>query len=77
MLQGVADVAAEVSAGTVYGTRGPKYHQEELMHVLTIILLVIAALCFLGAAIGAKSRINLVGLGLLAWVLSILIPELV
>jgi hypothetical protein len=47
------------------------------MHVLTIILLIIAALCFLGAAIGTKSRINLVGLGLLAWVLTVLIPELV
>lgn len=47
------------------------------MHVLTIILLIIAALCFLGAAIGAKSRLNLLALGLLAWVLSVLIPELV
>lgn len=47
------------------------------MHVLTIILLIIAALCFLGAAVGAKSRLNLLALGLLAWVLSVLIPELV
>ncbi len=47
------------------------------MHVLTIILLIIAALCFLGAAIGAKLRVNLVAAGLLAWVLSVLIPELV
>ena len=61
-----------------YGLRdsGP-HQQEELMHVLTIVLLVIAALCFLGAAVGIKSRFNLVAAGLLAWVLSVLIPELV
>jgi hypothetical protein len=40
------------------------------MHTVELILLFIAALSFLGAAAGAAfGRINLLGLGLFAWVL--------
>ena len=46
------------------------------MHVLILILLIGAALSFLGAALGVASRVNLLGLGLLLWVLTVLIPAL-
>lgn len=47
------------------------------MATLVIILLVIAAIAFAVAAIGvAVGRFNLIALGLLAWVLTILIPKL-
>ena len=48
------------------------------MHVLTLVLLILSALCFGLAAFGAVSsgRINLVALGLLAWVLTVLIPAI-
>jgi len=47
------------------------------MHTLTIILLIIAAACFGLAAFGAVvGKVNLVALGLLAWVLTVLIPAL-
>jgi hypothetical protein len=39
------------------------------MVTLSIILLVIAAVMFALAAVGVASRVNLVALGLLAWVL--------
>ena len=42
--------------------------------MITTILLIVAAVCFGLAAFGvAVSRINLVALGLLAWVLTLLI----
>jgi hypothetical protein len=72
---GVAPVVGEVCGGTVCGTRDHTSGRK-LMHVITIVLLIIAALCFLGGAVGTKSRVNLVAAGLLAWVLSVLIPEL-
>lgn len=48
------------------------------MDTLNIILLIIAAVCFAGAAFGASVRkVNLVGLGLLAWVLTLLLPHII
>ena len=45
--------------------------------MLTLILLVVAAVCFGLAAFGvAVGRVNLVALGLLAWVLTVLVPAL-
>jgi len=44
--------------------------------MLTIVLLLIAAICFGLAGFGVVSKINLVPLGLFAWVLSILITAL-
>ena len=41
---------------------------------LDLILLIAAAICFALAAIGIASRINLVALGLLLWVLTLIIP---
>jgi hypothetical protein len=43
--------------------------------MLTIVLLILAAICFVLAAIGVP-RFNWVALGLLAWVLTLLIPAL-
>ena len=43
--------------------------------MIDTILLVVAAVCFALAAVGVTvSRINLVALGLLAWVLAALLP---
>ena len=47
------------------------------MDILTIVLLIIAALFFLGAAVGVKTRFSLIAAGLFVWVLSELIPALV
>jgi hypothetical protein len=47
-----------------------------LCKMLTLILLIIAAISFGLAAAGVPSRVNLVALGLLAWVLTVLIPAL-
>ncbi len=46
------------------------------MITLRIVLLIIAAVCFLAAALNAPARVNLVACGLLAWVLTALIPLL-
>jgi len=46
------------------------------MHTLTIVLYVIAAVCFGLAAAGVPSRVAWVPLGLLAWVLVPLIAAL-
>jgi len=46
------------------------------MHIITLVLLVIAAVCFGLAAAGVPSRIAWVPLGLLAWVLVPLIAAL-
>lgn len=46
------------------------------MHVLTLVLLILAAASFALAAAGVPSRINLVALGLCAWVLTVLMPLL-
>ena len=46
------------------------------MHILILALLIVATLCFAAAAFGVQSRVNLVALGLLAWVLTVLIPAL-
>ena len=46
------------------------------MHTLTIVLLIIAAISFGLAAAGVPSRVNLVALGLLAWVAVPLIAAL-
>ena len=39
------------------------------MTTLTLILLVVALVCFLASAAGVPSRVGLVALGLAAWVL--------
>jgi len=45
------------------------------MQMLIVILLVIAAISFFAAAAGATfGRLNLIGVGLFAWVLTVLIP---
>lgn len=45
--------------------------------MLTVVLLLFAAVCFALAAFGVGlKKINLVALGLLAWVLTALIPAL-
>ena len=43
--------------------------------MLTVVLLIVAAVCFILAAINVP-RFNWVALGLLAWVLTVLIPAL-
>ena len=42
------------------------------MRTVDLILLIIAAVCFGLAALGVGSRVNLLALGLLAWVLELL-----
>lgn len=44
------------------------------MDVLTLVLLIFGAVCFLLATANVASRINLVALGLLFWILTVLIP---
>lgn len=44
------------------------------MEVLLLVLLIAAAVCFGLAAAAVATRINLVALGLLLWVLSVIIP---
>lgn len=46
------------------------------MPTIVIVLLVIAAVLFGLAAVNVTSRINLMALGLLAWVLASLVPRL-
>ena len=46
------------------------------MNTLILVLLIVAAVSFGAATIGVTSRVNLVGLGLLAWVLAVLVPRL-
>jgi hypothetical protein len=46
------------------------------MDAVIVVLLIVAALCFLGAALGVATRVNLVAAGLLAWVLAVLIPAI-
>ena len=42
--------------------------------VVVIVLLVLAAVCFGAAAANLPARVNLVALGLLAWLLTVLVP---
>jgi hypothetical protein len=44
--------------------------------VLTLILLIIAAACFAAATVNVPTRVNLVALGLLAWILTAILPHL-
>ncbi len=46
------------------------------MPMVSLILLVAAAVCFGLSAFGVSSRVNLVALGLLCWVLAELVPAL-
>lgn len=46
------------------------------MHIITVILLIVAAICFGLAALGVPSRVSWVPLGLLAWVCVPLIATL-
>jgi len=48
------------------------------MDTLTLVLLIVAAVCFGMAAFGvALNKVNLLALGLLAWVLAELLPRVV
>lgn len=40
---------------------------------IDLVLLIVAAVCFAAAALGAGGRINLVAAGLLAWVLTAIV----
>jgi hypothetical protein len=44
------------------------------MEVLLLLLLIAAAVCFGLAAAAVATRINLVALGLLFWVLTVIVP---
>jgi hypothetical protein len=46
------------------------------MGALMLVLLLAAAVCFALAAANMASRINLLGLGLLLWVITALIPAI-
>lgn len=47
------------------------------MDVFVVIMLVIAAVCFAGAAAGVVvSRVNLTALGLLVFILALLVPAI-
>lgn len=46
------------------------------METVVLILLIAGAVCFGLAAAGVAARVNLVALGLFAWILSVLIPAL-
>jgi len=46
------------------------------MDALILLLLIGAAVCFGLAAFGVGGRINLVALGLLLWILTVLIPAM-
>lgn len=46
------------------------------MTALIILLLLIGAVCFALGAVGVPARVNWVSLGLLAWILTVLIPAL-
>jgi len=46
------------------------------MHIIIVILLIVAAICFGLAAVGVPSRVAWVPLGLLAWVLCPLVAAL-
>jgi len=43
------------------------------MGIITLVLLVIAFLCFVAAAFNATARVNLIGIGLAAWVFSMIL----
>lgn len=40
---------------------------------LDLVLLIVAFLCFVAAALGVASRINLLAVGLAAWVLTVIV----
>ena len=44
------------------------------MHIVIVVLLILAALCFLLAALNTPTKINLVAFGLFWWVLAVLVP---
>ena len=47
------------------------------MNIVTLVLLILAALCFAWAALATtQPRVGLVPLGLLFWLLTVLIPRL-
>jgi hypothetical protein len=44
------------------------------MNVLILVLLILGAVCFLLGAANVATKVNLVALGLLFWILTVLIP---
>jgi hypothetical protein len=43
------------------------------MITVRLVLLILACVAFVGAAVGVQSRVNLVGLGLALWVLTLIL----
>jgi len=43
------------------------------MGIITLVLLVIAFLCFVAAAFNATAKVNLIGIGLAAWVFTLIL----
>lgn len=50
-----------------------RYWERERMLSVNLILLLAAFVCFLLAAFGVSSRINLIAVGLALWILSLII----
>lgn len=46
------------------------------METLTVVLLLIGAVCFALGAVGVAARVNWISLGLLAWILTVLVPAI-
>lgn len=46
------------------------------MELLVLLLLVAGAVCFGLAAFGVAARINLVAMGLLCWIVTVIVPAL-
>ena len=44
-----------------------------MIAIIVFILLILAAICFLAAAANREAKVNLVALGLLLWVVTVLI----
>lgn len=57
--------------------RGDSQPTLSSMGVLDLVLLFAAAVCFLLAAFKAPTKFDLVALGLLFWVLTLLLPRLI
>lgn len=55
---------------------GPAAGYYRGMGVLVLVLLITAAVCFGIAAANVATRVNLVALGLLFWVITALVPAL-
>lgn len=66
------EVTSERRSGSAQPVRG----YQSTVDILVIVLLVVAAVLFGLALVNVPARVNLVAGGLLAWVLSVLIPAI-